>query len=222
MDALGAAGHGECVQPGLGKEVADAQGHLRRGVEIHVLAGVQVDDDAPCAPGLGVLEGPLRHVQFEGGLLREPRQRRGGVEHRVANGARGMLDGDPRYPVGRVLGEILLEERLVVCAIGPALAGDRPAAGVCHEQRRDGQVVLQHLGLGGAGGLVEHLVGMGEAHGLPVDLHRFLLPLASHGPTLASASDAGDRHRSYTGVLSAGIFLGGRGTNRDTRSTTRA
>ena len=195
MDPLGPGGHREGVESRLGQQVADAEGHLRRRIQIHVLARIEVDHDPSCPARLVVLQGPLRHVQLERGLLGEPRERGGGVQHRVADGARGVLDRDARHPVGRVGGEVLLEEGLVVGAVGPALARHRPPSRVRHEQRGDGQEVLQHIGLGGAGGLVEHLVGVGEPDSPPVDLDRLLAALARHRSTLALRSDIGDRLR---------------------------
>ncbi|GAA1092406.1 hypothetical protein GCM10009648_34750 [Tsukamurella spumae] len=121
-------------------------------------------------------------MEFEGSLLPEPDHAGDAVDDRVEGLAVGVVLAAAADPRGRVTRQPLLEEGRLVDPVGPALAGERAAGQVGERERGDGLVVVDDLGLGGAGGGVEHLVQVGQLHGDAVDLA--VLPDLRHGPII--------------------------------------
>ena len=78
---------------------------------------------------------------------------------RAAAGRADPFGADPRR---RVPGHVLLEERRLLDAVGPAHHRDRAVAQVRQHHVGDRQVVGEHVGLRGAGERVEHLARVGQ------------------------------------------------------------
>ena len=79
-------------------------------------------------------------------------------------------------PVGRGAGELLLEERRLVDAVGPALAGDGAACDVRDHRLGDVDVVVEHLRLGGTRRRVQHLVRVCQLHPAELIHHANVIP----------------------------------------------
>ena len=86
-------------------------------------------------------------------------------------------------PVGSAGGDPLLVEGLAGGTVGEALQHGGPAAGGVEEVLADREVVRDEVELGGAELGEVHLVGPGDAHLAPVDLHRALV-VPGHHPRL--------------------------------------
>ena len=107
-------------------------------------------------------ETPLRHMHFQRRLLGDPRQSGRAVDDRVRGAARTVRQRPAVQPVRRRTGELLFEERRLLHTVGPPFAGGRPAGDVRQHDLGDGGVVAEDVRLGGAGGGIEHLVGVGQ------------------------------------------------------------
>ena len=74
----------------------------------------------------------------------------------------GVPTRSVRIHDGRVPRHVLLEERRLLDAVGPAHHRDRAVAQVRQHHVGDGEVVGEHVGLRGAGERVEHLARVGQ------------------------------------------------------------
>jgi hypothetical protein len=169
MDAFAPAGHRHRVQPHAQQQRAHQAGHFGAFGQPRALARVQVEHHAiRVLPGSVATEPPLRHMDFEGGLLRDPDQGGQVIDERVLVDVVGVLDRPARDPVRGRGRQVLLKEHLTGFVGGsdagdPALAGRWPIPRGVHERIRDPRVVVDDLGFGGSGLGVEHLVEVGEA-----------------------------------------------------------
>ncbi len=201
MQPLAAAGEGKGGEADVGDEIADLVGHLAQLPERDPLTGIQIEDDACRRTLAPIYEPPLRDMDLERGLLGDPRQPLDGVDQRV--GGRSRLMGDRRTiePFRRGRGELLLEKRGLVDAVGPALAGHRPARDVRNHHLGDLDVVLEDLGLGGTRRGVKHLVGVGELHPTELIHHNTVLPgVPSHYEENLCGVPASGRSRRVVGT----------------------
>ena len=112
-------------------------------------------------------------MQVDDGLVGDPGQRRDAVGHDVgvrpvAPGLRVLPAG---HPVRRVAGELLLPELGPAGhAVRPAMHVEGPVTQVGQQDGRHGRVVADQVPLGESRGREEHLVQVGELHGVPADL----------------------------------------------------
>ena len=167
MQALTAAGEWEQRQSDVVNEVSHRVGDLPQLRHGHALARVEVEHQSIGEAGLSVgTETPLRHMDLQRRLLRDPGQGRRAVDDRVVGGPGSVYQCASGEPVRRVLGQVLFEERWFLDAVGPALAGGRPAGDVRQHHLGDGRVVTEDVSLGRGpdafGGRVEHLVRVGQ------------------------------------------------------------
>ena len=109
-------------------------------------------------------EPPLRHMYLERGLLPQPRQPRSGLDHRIHDRARPVVHRFALDPLRCVGGEVLLEERRRLHAVGPAFAGHGPTRHMRDHRRRDLDVVVDHLPFRRPGLRIEHLVQVARLH----------------------------------------------------------
>ncbi len=146
-------------------QVADGVGHLAHLRHGHALAGIEIEYQSCCGAGLsGLGEAPLRHMDLKRGLLGDPCQAGRAVDDRIGGIAGSMLHGRTVQPVGCRTGQLLFEECALVDAVRPALPGHRPAGDVRKHHLGNAGVVAEDVGLGGAGGRIQHLVGIGQLH----------------------------------------------------------
>ena len=145
---------------------------------------------APARPGWPPRPGPRVVDDREVGVLRAAA---GGADPGGADPARG------------VPGDVLLEERAALDAVGPADHRHRAVAQVRQHHVGDGQVVGQHVGLGGAGERVEHLARVGQLRPpepRPVAPGAGAPPASGSGP-VATSTQAGLRVARLVGRVGA-------------------
>ena len=109
-------------------------------------------------------------VQLQGGEVGEPDERRQVVADAELDDLLRQRHRRDRDPVGPVRRALLLEEALVLDAVGEAHAGERAALEVGEQHRRDRRVVLDDVALREAGLGIEDLVEVRDLQGPPADL----------------------------------------------------
>jgi len=177
MNALRAGGDRYSVQLHALEDLADRLGYLDALRQPGLGAGVEVDDHAiRVARRAVVAEAPLRHMDLQGGQLREPGQHRRVVGQRIDVRALLVDDLTGRHPAGGAVLDVLAEEDLSGLVRGadpvhPPLAGGRPPGRLRYQHRGDLEVVVDDLALGGARLRVHDLVevGHGERHFADLD-----------------------------------------------------
>ena len=177
VDPLAAARDRHRIEPHVGEDLAHELGHLDALGQSRALAGVEVEHHAVgVATRAAAAEPPLRHVDLEGVLLRDPHERRQVVDQRVGVDVIAVLDLAPRNPTGRGIRQVLLEEHLSgrPCRADPgdpAFAGRGAVLRVRDEVVGHARVVVDDVGLGGARLGVHDLVEVGDAQPVAADAH---------------------------------------------------
>jgi hypothetical protein len=143
------------------------------------------DRDRSRTPGCGgveVLGQRHRGVQFDRGEIGRPHHRCGFLDPAVLDAAASITRPERhRHPVRAVRRAALLEEPVVIGAIGVAAERDASSGEVRDDRGRDAQVVVDDFGLREAGG-VQDLVEVRQADASALDVgldrsgHRSLRP----------------------------------------------
>ena len=157
------------------------------------------------------------HVEAEAAEVHRPHDVREILDHeRVRRRAVGRADDRRREPLGRVVGDALLEERLSFGAVRVALHEHRASAHRAHHRLGDGEVVVDEVELGLVALGEQDLARAGDADGVPVDVELDRVAVARHelDPNLgqaqirrpgrcgASASELeGRRSKPHSGVV---------------------
>ena len=162
VDALGPARHRQRFHAHVRQDAAGPSGHFRAFGEPDSGARVEVEHEAVGAAASAMVEAPLRRVEFEARDLREVHEPGDVGDQRVVLGAPRVVDRVSRHPLGRAGFEVLREEGRLAGALRPAQPRHRPAGQVRQHHGSDSRVVVDHLGLGGAGGGIEHLVEVAQ------------------------------------------------------------
>ena len=183
MEPLAAAGQRKGLQADVIDEFAHLMGDLTQLLKRHALAWVEIEHDARRRPPLSVDETPLRHVHFQGRLLRDPGQPLDGVDHRISSAPRLVHDRGAIQPVRRRGRQLLFEERRLVDPVGPAFARHGTTRDVGQHRFSDVDVVVEDLSLRCPGRRVQHLVRVGQLHPVITVHHITVLP---NGDAVAS------------------------------------
>src|SRR5580700_10348328 len=111
-------------------------------------------------------------MQLDRSQIRQPDQRSQIVSENVMDGAAvsPAPDGRGLYPVGAVLGGVLLVEEFLVHAVRIALARERTSGQMRHHRRRDANVVVDDLLLVKSRGRIQHFFQIRQLELLPLNL----------------------------------------------------
>lgn len=161
MQPLLPGGLDEGAEPALLQAVPDDAGDRDHLVEVERRLGVEVDEEEV---GGVVRAGPREgRVELERGEVGEPGERVGVVAEEEADVPARRLGpvGEGLHVLRRAGRRVLLEEPRFPDAAREAVEGQRPVFQVREEERRDPEIVLDHVPLGEPGRRVQHPVGGG-------------------------------------------------------------
>ena len=138
-------------------------------------------------------ESPLRNVNFQGGQLGKPGERRKIIDHRIVIVVIFMGDGAARHPIRRARSQILVEED------GRRFSFPRQhrrqRLRVAGRSRRCGsmanlRVIGQNISLGGLGLGIEHLVKVAELDRPALNGHHLVARCPAHAASIDVSLEA--------------------------------
>ena len=156
VDALAATRNRYRVVPDVAQDVAYQHCNPSALGQRHAWAGIEIKDQT-----VGILripigsEAPLRHVNLQGGELRQPAESRKIVDHWIVVVVILVRDRPPRHPIRGARTQVLVEEDgrplslHFADAVGPAFAGCRPITQMRQHGRPNLSVIGQDIGFGG-------------------------------------------------------------------------
>src|SRR4029453_17625406 len=128
----------------------------------------------------------LRHVNFQRCQLRQPSKSRKIVDHWIVVVVIFVCDRPPRHPIRSARAQVLVEEDgrsfslYLADAVRPALAGRRPITQMRQHGGPHLSVIGKHIGLGGLGLGIKHLVQVGELDRPTLDGHHLVARRLAH------------------------------------------
>ena len=181
MDPPRPAGLGKAGEAVVAEHLAHTQGHpphvvparLGRGIEVDAQLIRMIELGRPDGPGVPVDNPKVDAPDEVGAVVGEELTRRTSA---------GERDGRGLEPFWRRVGDALLKERLLVCAVDEALEHGRAIAEVVDHGVGNRQVVVDEIELGDLWAGEEHLVRIRDPDLLPSRLdHRVL---GHRGPSM--------------------------------------
>ena len=148
LQALRPRGLGKTLQVEVLENRAQPDCDLAALHDVRGRAGVEIENHH--SRTFNIVRERKRRMQFDGGQVSDPDQRRQIVSENVIDIALVAFapNGRGLYPIGAMLGSILFEERHLINAVWISFQCQRLSGKMRDHDRRNARVVIDHLAFG--------------------------------------------------------------------------